>query len=98
MNPRPRDLTDRASMSRVSDEELLNAIKNGGASVGKSPAMMAFKDVLTDDDIRDLVAYYARPAVGSCLSIGLPDRRYDGCGGSGALSLRVPALSPQGFS
>jgi cytochrome c oxidase cbb3-type subunit 3 len=57
MNPRPRDLTDRASMSRVSDEELLNAIKNGGASVGKSPAMMAFKDVLTDDDIRDLVAY-----------------------------------------
>jgi cytochrome c oxidase cbb3-type subunit III len=57
MNPRPRDLTDRASMSRVSDQELLNTIKNGGASVGKSPAMMAFKDVLTDDDVRDLVAY-----------------------------------------
>lgn len=57
MNPRPRDLTDRAYMSGVSDEELLNVIKHGGSGVGKSPAMMAFKEVLSDEDIRDLVAY-----------------------------------------
>lgn len=57
MNPRPRDLTDHAYMSTVSDEWLLTVIKHGGGSVGKSPAMMAFKDVLSDDDIRALVAY-----------------------------------------
>jgi mono/diheme cytochrome c family protein len=57
MNPRPRDLTDRAYMSTVSDEQLLTVIKHGGPSVGKSPAMMAFKDVLSDADIRALVAY-----------------------------------------
>ena len=57
MNPRPRDLTDRAYMSTVSDEQLLTVIKHGGPSVGKSPAMMAFKGVLSDDDIRALVAY-----------------------------------------
>jgi mono/diheme cytochrome c family protein len=57
MDPRPRDLTDRQYMSGVSDEALLNVITHGGASAGKSPAMMAFKDVLSDDDIRDLVAY-----------------------------------------
>jgi mono/diheme cytochrome c family protein len=57
MNPRPRDLTDRAYMSTVSDAQLLTVIKHGGPSVGKSPAMMAFKDVLSDDDILALVAY-----------------------------------------
>jgi hypothetical protein len=44
-------------MSTVSDEQLLTVIKYGGPSIGKSPAMMAFKDVLSDDDIRALVAY-----------------------------------------
>jgi mono/diheme cytochrome c family protein len=57
MNPRPRDLTDRLYMATVSDEELLNVIKHGGAAVGKSPAMMAFKDALGDDDIGDLIAF-----------------------------------------
>ncbi len=57
MTPRPRDLTDRAYMSRLADEEMLKVIKHGGESVGKSPAMMAFKEVLSDDDIDDLIAY-----------------------------------------
>jgi mono/diheme cytochrome c family protein len=57
MNPRPRDLTDRQYMSTVSDEDLLNVIKHGGDAVGKSPAMMAFKEVLNDDDIKDLIAF-----------------------------------------
>jgi cytochrome c oxidase cbb3-type subunit 3 len=57
MNPRPRNLTDRAYMSTVSDEDLLNVIKGGGPAVGKSPAMMAFKEALSDDDIRDLIAF-----------------------------------------
>jgi mono/diheme cytochrome c family protein len=57
MSPRPRDLTDRAYMSTVSDAQLLTVIKHGGPSAGKSPAMMGFKDVLSDDDILALVAY-----------------------------------------
>jgi mono/diheme cytochrome c family protein len=57
MNPRPRDLTDRTYMATVSDDDLLNVIKYGGAAVGKSPAMMAFKDALSDDDIGDLIAF-----------------------------------------
>jgi mono/diheme cytochrome c family protein len=60
MNPRPRDLTDRSYMATVSDEDLLNVIKHGGAAVGKSPAMMAFKDALGDDDIGDLIAFIRR--------------------------------------
>jgi cytochrome c oxidase cbb3-type subunit 3 len=57
MNPRPRDLTDRMYMSTVSDENMLAVIKHGGAAVGKSPAMMAFKEALSDDEIGDLVAF-----------------------------------------
>jgi cytochrome c oxidase cbb3-type subunit 3 len=57
MNPRPRNLTDRTYMATVSDEDLLNVIKHGGGAVGKSPAMMAFKEALSDDDIRDLIAF-----------------------------------------
>jgi cytochrome c oxidase cbb3-type subunit III len=57
MDPRPRDLTDHAYMSKVSDDDLLAVIKGGGAVVGKSPAMMAFKDTLSDDEIRDVMAF-----------------------------------------
>jgi cytochrome c553 len=57
MDPRPRDLTDRTYMATVSDDDLLNVIKYGGAAVSKSPAMMAFKDALSDDDIGDLIAF-----------------------------------------
>jgi cytochrome c553 len=57
MNPRPRDLTERTYMASITDEDLLNVIKHGGAAVGKSPAMMAFKEALSDDEIRDLIAF-----------------------------------------
>lgn len=57
MDPRPRDLTDRMYMSQISDEELLAVIKEGGAAFGKSPAMMAFKGALSDDDIRAVIAF-----------------------------------------
>ena len=53
---RPKDLTDREAMAQLSDEYLLNLIKNGGATIGK-PGMPAFGYHLTDDQIRVLVAY-----------------------------------------
>lgn len=57
MEPRPRDLTAQVYMGKISDDELLAVIKEGGAAVGKSPAMMAFKEALSDDDIRDVIAF-----------------------------------------
>jgi cytochrome c oxidase cbb3-type subunit III len=57
MDPRPRDLTEQAYMGKISDDELLVVVKAGGAAVGKSPAMMAFKDTLSDDEIRDVIAF-----------------------------------------
>jgi len=53
---RPKDLTDRQALAQLSDEYLLNLIKNGGATIGK-PGMPAFGYHLTDDQIRVLVAY-----------------------------------------
>lgn len=57
MSPRPWGLTDRAYMSTVSDEDLLTVVEDGGPAVGKSPAMMAFKEALSDDDIGDFMAF-----------------------------------------
>src|SRR5262245_37266882 len=39
LNPKPRDHTDKEYMSKLSDEDIFKVIKNGGASVGKSPLM-----------------------------------------------------------
>ena len=42
------------------DEQLYRVIQKGGAATGKSPLMAAWGGVLTDDQIRDLVAYLRR--------------------------------------
>ena len=57
LNPKPRDHTDKEAMSKLSDDDLLKVIKNGGASVGKSPLMPAWGASLKDDQIKDVIAY-----------------------------------------
>jgi cytochrome c oxidase cbb3-type subunit 3 len=57
LNPKPRDHTDKETMSKLSDDDLLKVIKNGGASVGKSPLMPAWGASLKDDQIKDVIAY-----------------------------------------
>jgi mono/diheme cytochrome c family protein len=57
LNPKPRDHTDKEYMSKMSDEEMLKVIKNGGASVGKSPLMPPWGASLKDDQIQDIMAY-----------------------------------------
>ena len=57
LNPKPRDHTDRQYMSTMSDEEMLKVIKNGGASVGKSPLMPPWGASLKDDQIQDIIVY-----------------------------------------
>ncbi len=57
LNPKPRDHTNKEYMSKMSDDEMFKVIKNGGASVGKSPLMPPWGASLKDDQIRDIMAY-----------------------------------------
>jgi cytochrome c oxidase cbb3-type subunit 3 len=57
LNPKPRDHTDKELMSKLSDEDMLKVIKNGGVSVGKSPLMPPWGASLKDDQIKDVIAY-----------------------------------------
>jgi mono/diheme cytochrome c family protein len=57
LNPKPRNHTDKEYMSQMSDDEMLKVIKNGGASVGKSPLMPPWGASLKDDQIQDVIAY-----------------------------------------
>ncbi len=57
MTPKPADFTDGKLMKTLSDQFLFDIIKNGGASVGKSPLMPAWGGQLKDQDIWNLIAY-----------------------------------------
>ncbi len=56
MNPKPRNLHDKAWAAKVTDEHITAVIKNGGASVGLSGTMPPWGAVLSDDEIAGLVA------------------------------------------
>ena len=53
----PARHSDRASMETLSDDTLFRVIKEGGPAIGKSPQMAAWGENLSDQTIRDLVAY-----------------------------------------
>ena len=57
LDPKPARLGDRAYMSAKTDDYLFKVIKNGGASVGRSPLMAPWGGTLSDAQIRDVVAY-----------------------------------------
>ncbi len=57
LKPKPRDLSDKAFMSALKDEELLTVIKKGGPAIGKSPLMPPFGASLKDDQVDDIAAY-----------------------------------------
>jgi len=57
MKPRPKNLNDYEYMKNLTDEELFNIIKYGGASVGKSPFMPAWGSTLSDQEIIDTILY-----------------------------------------
>jgi mono/diheme cytochrome c family protein len=56
LNPKPKDLSDKAYMAKLDDAYLSNVIKKGGAAVGKSPLMPPFAS-LGDADIQNVIAY-----------------------------------------
>ncbi len=57
LNPKPRNFTDVAYMSKRTDAQLAAIIKNGGAANGLSPLMAPFGSSLSDADIANIVAY-----------------------------------------
>ena len=57
LDPKPRNLSDAAYVSTLSDEHIFKVINEGGASVGKSPMMAAWGGILSQDDIWNVIAY-----------------------------------------
>ncbi len=56
----PRDHTNAVEMSKLTDEDILNAIADGGASVSKSSLMPPFSKTLTQKEIIELKDYLRR--------------------------------------
>ncbi len=57
LDPKPRKHSDGDYMNELSDEHLFLVIKEGGAAVGKSALMAPWGAALSDDQIRDVVAF-----------------------------------------
>jgi len=57
MNVRPRDHSDNKYMMTRTNTEIYKAIKFGGPAVNKSIKMPAWGDVLTEDEINQMVGH-----------------------------------------
>lgn len=57
LNPKPRDLSDQAYMSKKTDADLIKVIKNGGTAAGLSPSMPSWGSSLSDTDIGNIISY-----------------------------------------
>ena len=57
LDPKPRDLSDAAFTSTVTNEHLYKVIDEGGAAVGLSPLMAAWGGILSEGEIWDVVAF-----------------------------------------
>jgi mono/diheme cytochrome c family protein len=57
LNPKPKDLTNKAYMAGLKDEYIFDLVKKGGAAVGKSPLIPPFGAQMKDQDIRDVIAF-----------------------------------------
>lgn len=56
LKPKPRDLSSKAIMSKISDQRIFDTIKKGGLAMRKSPLMPAFTH-LKPHEIKALVAH-----------------------------------------
>lgn len=56
LNPKPKDLSDKAYMAKLDDAYLAKVITKGGAAVGKAPMMPPFGS-LSKQDIQNVIAY-----------------------------------------
>jgi len=70
-NIRPRDLSNAELLSTRTDEFLFKVIKDGGKPVGFSEAMMPFGASLSDEEIKNIIAYI-RSEICKCRYQGEP--------------------------
>lgn len=57
LDPKPRDLSDAAYVSGLTNDYLKKVISGGGASVGKSNLMPPWEGILNSNEIQDVIAY-----------------------------------------
>jgi mono/diheme cytochrome c family protein len=57
LQPKPRNLSDAKYVSTLSDERMFKTISEGGAAMGKSPAMPSWKSSLSEADVWNVMAY-----------------------------------------
>jgi mono/diheme cytochrome c family protein len=55
--PRPARHSDAVLMDALSDDYLFRLLKEGGPAVGKSPLMGVWGGILSDQQIRNLIAF-----------------------------------------
>lgn len=56
-NMKMADWTNKELMGKLTDQDLHQIIAGGGAAVGKSRLMPAYKDKLTEKEIADVLAF-----------------------------------------
>lgn len=57
LNPKPANFADAAHAATVTDEYIVNMIKEGGAANGKSPLMASWKGALNEGQLMDVAAF-----------------------------------------
>jgi cytochrome c oxidase cbb3-type subunit 3 len=57
LSVQPRDHSDTVGMASLPRDQMIRAIKEGGAAVNKSALMPAWSSVLTDQQIEDMADY-----------------------------------------
>ena len=57
MAVQPRDHSDAKGMGDIPDDEIANVIKNGGLAANKSVLMPAWGNVMSDEEVHEMVAY-----------------------------------------
>ena len=64
LTPKPRKLSDKAIMSKISDDQILKILKAGGAATGKSPLMPPHGDLSSKPELlaamREVVRGFGR--------------------------------------
>jgi mono/diheme cytochrome c family protein len=57
LKTKPGDWTNKAAMSKLTDDALLKVITGGGEAAGKSKLMPAFGDKLSAADVSNVIAF-----------------------------------------
>jgi cytochrome c oxidase cbb3-type subunit III len=60
LEKKPRDFGDCDRMARISDQLMIDVIRNGGYANGLSADMPAWRYALSEEDMRDLVVLIRR--------------------------------------